>query len=263
MNVVKKPNLPAESGPPDTHGKATVAQPHPVEVRVGEPLFSSLYNDHYFSRHDGLAETRHVFLAGNRLEDRFAELEAGEAFKIGELGFGTGLNFLATWELWRSVRPDDAVLHFTSVEGHPISANLALQAHEEWCELASLSAKLIESWDTLPDGVWIDDQTHIRVVVDEAAVAIDQLSPNHNAWFLDGFSPAKNPAMWNATLMGKMAEKSARDATFASYTAAGWVRRNLEQAGFAVVKQRGFGTKRDMIIGHLIQADESAKGIRD
>ncbi|MEM9677916.1 MAG: MnmC family methyltransferase, partial [Pseudomonadota bacterium] len=105
------------------------------------------------------------------------------------------------------------------------------------------------------DGIWLDPQTHVRVVVDEALSAMNQFQTEQNAWYLDGFSPAKNPDMWSLPLMQALADKSAPDATLASYTAAGWVRRNLRNAGFHIAKQKGFGTKRDMIVGHLEKAD--------
>ncbi|MEM1039843.1 MAG: tRNA (5-methylaminomethyl-2-thiouridine)(34)-methyltransferase MnmD [Pseudomonadota bacterium] len=229
--------------------------PHHVEERDGEPLFSTLFDDHYFSRHDGLAESRHVFLDGNSLPNRLASLTVGTTFRIGELGFGTGLNFLATWALWRALRHQNTALHFTSVEGFPITAIQAAKAHGQWPELEMLSEELIARWQDLPDGVWLDPQTHVRVVVDEARPAMSQFQTEQNAWYLDGFSPAKNPDMWSLPLMQSLARKSAPQATLASYTAAGWVRRNLCDAGFHITKQQGFGTKRDMIVGHLNKAD--------
>ncbi|MEL6701874.1 MAG: tRNA (5-methylaminomethyl-2-thiouridine)(34)-methyltransferase MnmD, partial [Pseudomonadota bacterium] len=209
-----------------------------VEERDGEPLFSTLFDDHYYSRHDGLAESRCVFVDGNHLPSRLSALTAGATFRIGELGFGTGLNFLATWAFWRDLRPGDAVLHFTSVEGFPIAPAQVAKAHGQWPELEVLSKELIAQWQHLCDGVWLDPQTHVRVVVDEALSAVGHFEPHQNAWFLDGFSPAKNPDMWSLPLMQALADKSAPDATLASYTAAGWVRRNLRNAGFHIAKQK-------------------------
>ncbi|MDN3927822.1 hypothetical protein QCC12_22805, partial [Pseudomonas aeruginosa] len=70
----------------------------------GQPL-SRAFGDVYFSRHSGLNETRHVFLATNRLAERFAALGDGEVLCIGETGFGTGLNFLCAWQLFERVAP--------------------------------------------------------------------------------------------------------------------------------------------------------------
>ncbi len=210
--------------------------------------FSHRYGDHYHSRHDGQAEAAHVFISGNGLPDRWA----GRArFAIGELGFGTGLNVLETWRCWRAARPDGPRLSITSLDAHPLSKDAAAEALCRWTTLASLSERVLEVWDRLPDGVMLDDQTELRVVVGEAQEAVASFPTEIDAWYLDGFAPANNPAMWSAELMIELAAKTAPGGTFASYTAAGWVRRNLERAGFTVERKPGYGTKRHMIAGYL------------
>ncbi len=210
--------------------------------------FSPRYGDHYYSRHDGQAETIHVFLGGNGLPDRWM---GRDHFAIGELGFGTGLNVLETWRCWQETRTAGQHLSITSLDAHPLTHHAAEKALARWITLVPLAARLLDVWDGLADGVMLDEQTELRVVAAEAGEAITHFPDRIDAWYLDGFSPANNPAMWSAELMAALAQRTTRDGTFASYTAAGWVRRNLEQAGFTVARKPGYGTKRHMITGYL------------
>ncbi|MEM9737116.1 MAG: MnmC family methyltransferase, partial [Pseudomonadota bacterium] len=73
------------------------------------------------------------------------------------------------------------------------------------------------------------------------------------AWFLDGFAPARNPELWEPDLLAEVARHTAPEGTFATYTAAGHVRRTLEAVGFAVERRPGFGRKRHMTAGRLVK----------
>lgn len=212
----------------------------------GDP-YSVRFADHYYSRHDGRAETRHVFLGGNDLPARWAN---GLDFQIGELGFGTGLNFLETWLCWRDHRKPGQRLTFTSVEGFGLSAEQAHDALRQWPPLDTVRTALIDQWATKDDGVWLDDQTRLHVINGLAEDCIDRFPPV-DAWFFDGFAPDRNPDMWSLELMKRVAARSSPGASFSSYTAAGWVRRNLSEAGFEVERTKGFHTKRHMIVGRL------------
>ena len=212
-------------------------------------LFSKQFEDHYFSRNGGAAECMHVFLNGNDLPKRW---ENGTNFNIGELGFGTGLNFLTTWQIWQQLRRDGQMLIFTSVEAFPVDRKTAHRAIEPYEAFGELRDQLLLQWDELfADHSWqADPQTTLRVIAEPVECALDGFPPI-DAWYLDGFAPARNPDMWSQPVMQAIADHSAPTATFASYTAAGWVRRNLQEAGFDVEKRPGFGTKRDMIAGRL------------
>ncbi|MEM1317178.1 MAG: tRNA (5-methylaminomethyl-2-thiouridine)(34)-methyltransferase MnmD [Pseudomonadota bacterium] len=204
---------------------------------------SQRFDDPYFSAVDGRAEAAYVFLSGNRLPERWRDRDS---FVIGELGFGTGLNFLETWRQWRTARKPGQRLLFQSVEAYPLVAKDALTALARWPDLEA-DAKAL--WKHEFNGqVEIDQQTVLHVRHGFADHLVRQYEPC-DAWFLDGFSPAKNEAMWSAELMKAVFDRTLTDGTFASYTAAGWVRRNLEAAGFSVERQPGFGRKRHMIVG--------------
>jgi len=210
--------------------------------------FSHRFEDHYYSRNDGRAECAHVFINGNGLLERWAQ---AQTFMVGELGFGTGLNFLETWAQWCDNRKKGQHLTFISVEGFPMTREVAAKALARWPGLSAFSEKLLNQWGDLFQKIDLDPQTSLHVHHGDAGKMLLDF-PEIDAWYLDGFAPAKNPDMWSPELMKLMGQKTKSDGTFASYTAAGWVRRNLEEAGFHVEKRPGFGTKRDMIAGHKL-----------
>lgn len=203
------------------------------------------FDDPYYSMADGLAETAHVFLGGNDLPRRFKD-----GFHVAELGFGTGLNVLATWDAWRE-NGQDGVLHYTSFEAFPMTKAEMARALEAFPALADLAAKLIGAWDGRGGLLDLDDTFCVSVIEGDARATLPAWQGHADAWFLDGFSPAKNPELWGADLMQLVAQKTAPNGTFATYTAAGHVRRALAQAGFAVRRDPGFGRKRHMSVGTL------------
>ena len=212
---------------------------------------STRFDDIYFSSDGGLAETAHVFLQGNHLPDAWADQTH---FTIGELGFGTGLNFLATWELWRQTRSPDQHLHFISIEGFPLTQEELSQALEKWPTLAPLVAELITSYPTPHSGthlLHLSDNVSLMLCEDDAIPALSQLEAQVDGWFLDGFSPASNPDMWSEPVFSEVARLSRVGTTFATFTAAGAVRRALAAQGFNVEKVKGFGRKREMLVGRM------------
>ncbi len=158
---------------------------------------SRLYDDVYFSAEDGLAEARTVFLEGCGLPQAW---RGQSSFVVGELGFGTGLNVLALIELWARSRPEPGRLHIFSVEAHPISADDARRALGRWEELDELGARLVSQWPGRAQGLhrveFADLGVILDVVVGEVEQALKAWSGFADAWFLDGFAPARNPAMW-------------------------------------------------------------------
>lgn len=202
--------------------------------------FSARFGDPYFSRSDGLAESRHVFLAGNGLPARFRD-----GFHIAELGFGTGLNLLAAWSAWRA-SGQRGPLTYTSFELAPLSPAEMARAHGAWPELAALSGEFLR----LAEGRPVPDLA-LQVIRGDAAETLPRWTGRADAWFLDGFSPARNPDLWSPGLMAGVAGRTAPGGTFATYSAAGHVRRALAAAGFLVEKVPGYGAKKHMTRGRL------------
>jgi tRNA 5-methylaminomethyl-2-thiouridine biosynthesis bifunctional protein len=225
----------------------------------GQP-FSSRFGDVYFSTDSGLEETRHVFLQGNRLAERFALLSAGNSFCIGETGFGTGLNFLCAWKLFEQVAPVGASLDYFSVEKFPLNDDELHAALALWPDLYAQTEQIKTRWHQRVPGwnCWnfTGGRVRLTLAITDVTGAVSQLPAGCvDAWFLDGFSPAKNPEMWSAEVLAHIARASREGSTLATYTSAGWVRRGLQQAGFEVERAPGFGRKREMVRGVLVSGD--------
>lgn len=206
-----------------------------IEWRDGRVPVSTRFDDPYFSIENGMAETRHVFLGGNDLPARFKG-----GFHVAELGFGTGLNFLVALQAFRDCGCGGA-LRFTSFEAYPMSVadlHAALGAFEGLPE--DLAA--VDAFPVTLDG----PDFALRVVLGDARQTLPQWQGRADAWFLDGFSPAKNPELWAPELMAQVAAHTVQGGTAATYTAAGFVRRGLAEAGFDVSRVAGYGRKRHM-----------------
>lgn len=211
--------------------------------------YSRQFGDHFYCRSDGRLECGHVFLAGNGLPRRW---ETSEAFRIGELGFGTGLNFCETWRQWKLVRRAGANLHFTSFELYPMRAGEIDRALSHWPEINAERQALVAAWPAEPAGrveIAVDGQTQLTVIVGPALDGVTTEQPDFDAWFLDGFAPARNPDMWSPDLMQAIHDRTIPGGSFATYAAAGFVRRNLQGAGYEVERRPGFAGKREMLCG--------------
>ncbi|MEO0751408.1 MAG: tRNA (5-methylaminomethyl-2-thiouridine)(34)-methyltransferase MnmD [Pseudomonadota bacterium] len=220
-----------------------IAQPE-LDWREGRVPVSRRFDDPYFSLEDGLAETRHVFLAGNDLPGRF-----GDGFHIAELGFGTGLNLLAALALWReSGQPGR--LCFTSFEAYPLSPEEMIRAHAAFPELQDLAQALAPHWAHLPQIELAD--LSFRLIEGDARETLTAWDGMADAWFLDGFSPAKNPELWGDEILAQVHAHTTREGTAATYSAAGCVRRGLSAAGFAVKRAPGYGRKRHMTRARMV-----------
>jgi tRNA U34 5-methylaminomethyl-2-thiouridine-forming methyltransferase MnmC len=203
---------------------------------------SERFDDPYYSLDNGLAETRHVFLDGNDLPARFAP-----DFHIAELGFGTGLNLIAARLAWQSAGIGGR-LRFTSFEAFPMlpeDAVTALAAFPEAAPFADDTAALLAD----PTQPLVRDDIEMRLIVGDARDTLPAWQDHADAWFLDGFSPAKNPELWGADLMTEVGRHTAPKGSFATYSAAGDVRRALVAAGFDVTRAPGYGRKRHMSTG--------------
>lgn len=220
---------------------------------------SEVFDDVYFSAQDGLAETQHVFLDNNHLPERWS---GRSAFTVCETGFGTGLNFIAVWELFDRTAEPDQKLHYISFEKYPLEKGQVSDALYQALsprgedlgerEYGSYIDKLCNKYPPLTRGVHriiMNDRVTLTLILNDVNDAIPALDGTVDCWFLDGFKPSSNPDMWSETVFSNMARLSGSGTSFATFTAAGFVKRGLAEAGFTVEKVRGFGRKRDMLRG--------------
>lgn len=229
---------------------------------------SKQFGDVYFSKNNGLLETRHVFLNGNDLTTRLADLKPFEYFCVGETGFGTGLNILALWQLWQQVRPDNhSHLHAISVEKFPLSKVDLIRALNAWPELKPLADQLISQYPmpiagchrlSFPEerfslDLWLGDAHDVFPVIEKTAPV--------NAWFLDGFAPSCNPDMWEENVLNNIVRLSEIGTTFASFSVAGVLRRGLKNHGISISRPRGFKHKREMLKAIWNPAEETESSL--
>lgn len=225
-------------------------QPPALDWRDETIPVSRRFDDPYFSLAGGLDETRHVFLTGNGLPGRFRD-----GFRIAELGFGTGLNLLAV--LLAHQGPGH--VSYTSFEAFPMPAGDIARALAAFPEVATVAQPFLRQWGTGGTTLHFPNLT-ASILLGDARKTLPAWEGQADAWFLDGFSPAKNPELWSPEIMAEVARHTAPGGTFATYTAAGHVRRALAGAGFTVSRQPGFGRKRHMTTG-MLHPTATASGI--
>ena len=215
---------------------------------------STQFDDIYFSKSSGINEARYVFLSKNNLCARFSQLSS-KTFVIGETGFGSGLNFLCSWQLFEQSAPKGATLHFISVEKYPLSWADHARTLTLYPELSQYADQLLDRYIPASNGFhnveFAGGNIKLTLLFGDVLNTLPMILAKVDAWFLDGFAPLKNPGMWKSQIFRIMAKKSVQGATYATFTAARAVRNSLEEAGFSVIKSRGFGHKRDMIHGSL------------
>ena len=208
------------------------------------------FEDVYFSTDGGLDESRYVFLQANKLPERW---QGRASFSIAETGFGTGLNFLATVEAWLAHSETEAVLHYVSVEKHPLQRDDLGRALACWPALEKFSNELIQNYPELTPGYHrrslFNGRVQLTLMLGDAEEMLGELHANIDTWYLDGFAPSKNPDMWSDRLFHHIARLSHEQTWFSTFSAAGVVRRGLQAVGFATEKLKGFGKKREMLRG--------------
>lgn len=265
--------------PTQTDETLTVIKPAKIDWQTDDtgnkvPV-SGEFGDVYFSHADGLAETRHVFLAHNQLPERLSTLAPQQSFVIAELGFGTGLNLLATWLLWRQLRNTHpqlatARLHFITTEKYPIPLADLTQILALWGqrapELTALIAPFLAAYPPLVAGChrlnFFADNLTVDMWFGDAATSLTKLSSNHSieptpfvdAWFLDGFAPSCNSTLWADNIFAQVQRLSRPSTTAATYSCAGVVKRALRASGFEISKVKGFGRKREMLTAVMTDA---------
>lgn len=233
---------------PDDDPTSDTAQPAPEILWKDGIPHATRFDDRYYSSDDPAGETRHTFVEGTGLSD----LCQKPRLTIAETGFGTGLNFLEAAALWCDTAPATARLDYIAVEGFAMARPDLARAHAMFPQHATLSAQLRDAWPApglsgthrlrLANG-----RIRLILLIDDVVTVLRRHDFTADAWFLDGFAPAKNPDMWQPSVMQQVARLSAAGTRLASFTAATAVRRSLQKVGFQVTKRPGFGKKRECL----------------
>ncbi|MEH6611573.1 MAG: bifunctional tRNA (5-methylaminomethyl-2-thiouridine)(34)-methyltransferase MnmD/FAD-dependent 5-carboxymethylaminomethyl-2-thiouridine(34) oxidoreductase MnmC [Halioglobus sp.] len=231
-----------------------------IDWQEGEIPYSKAFADFYYSSVDGLKESEYVFLQGNKLAERLCHHKR-DSFCLGETGFGTGLNFLLTWQAWRNCPEPKPRLHYVAMELTPLSHQDIARALAQWPTLGEYADELLDAYPQTVKGPHRLLMERGKVVLDlhfdDAIDVLNDLAQRHtpffDAWYLDGFTPSRNDAMWQSPLLSAVGQLSRAECTLASFTAAGQVRRDLQNAGFEIVKAPGFGRKRECMRGTLVR----------
>lgn len=234
--------------------KQTILLPAKLTWQDTTPVSAS-FEDFYFSTDDGLNESRYVFLKPNHLPKRFTEGSLSEPFIVAETGFGTGLNFLITWQAWQQETQPKRPLHFFSIEKYPLRREDLSKALANWPELNQFIKPLIEHYPPIVAGLQTLEfeagNVRLSLLFGDITTDLSSLHFKADAWYLDGFAPKKNPEMWTDSFFKAIAQKSKCGTTFSTFTSASMVRKCLASANFTVYKQEGFGKKREMVFGHF------------
>ena len=218
----------------------------------GAPV-SKQFDDIYFNAERGLEESRHVYLEGNQIPSRWrAQTEA--QFVIAELGFGSGLNFCATYQAWRELENGAPRLHFVSLEGFPMRLEDLDRTLSHWPELNEIRQELTAQYPAPVPGVhrllfangavcldlWFGDAESVSEQWTQQELAVD-------AWYLDGFAPSKNESMWSKTMLQRVAQLSRPGTTASTFSVSRHIKEPLLDAGFDLKKMPGFGRKREQL----------------
>ena len=221
----------------------------PLTLAPDGTAVSERYGDVYHSAAGAVAQARHVFLAGNGLPACWCKRN----FTVLETGFGLGINFLTTWAAWRADPNRGTSLPFISLEKHPFVASDLTIAHAVWPEFAELATALHAIWPAPVAGEHTLEFDHgevkLQLIFGDAAETLPLLSERVDAFYLDGFSPAKNPDLWSVEIFRHLARLAVPEASLATWSVAGGVRRALTEAGFIVERRPGFAGKRQMLSG--------------
>ncbi|MFW5440739.1 MAG: tRNA (5-methylaminomethyl-2-thiouridine)(34)-methyltransferase MnmD [Methylophilaceae bacterium] len=214
--------------------------------------YSLDFDDVYYSSANGLAETEYVFIQHNQLDERFTNLQTIE-FIIIETGFGTGLNYFSAIQHFINHAPANTTLRFISIERYPLHPEDFMKANQHWPMFSDLVSALQTAYEQLKDGLnqlsLCDGRIQLDLWIGDVSECLPKIQTAADAWFLDGFAPSKNSDMWSAQLFDQIKRLSKSNTTFATFTSAGKVRRQLQRIGFQVNKTKGFGKKREMLFG--------------
>ena len=222
-------------------------------------VYSRWFDDIYFDKTDGVKEKEHVYLNANDLANR---IKLSDKLCIAELGFGTGLNFILTWRLWKKNRKPNSSLTYISFEKAPLSKKEMTRVYKKFKELNDFSDQLIQkltdNYKTNRTIYFKSENINLILIYDDFSL-LTNFHFKADIWFLDGFAPSKNPEVWDNSYYKNIYNRTNLKGSLSTFTSSGLVRRGLALAGFSVTKVSGFGQKREMLKAIKIEPDIKLK----
>lgn len=215
-----------------------------ISAKLG--IYSKFYNDIYFDKLNGIKESEHVYLNTNKLAEKFKKKQK---FVIAELGFGVGLNFLLTWQLWKENKKTNASLTYISFENAPLSKKEISRVYKKIKNLDQYSNILLKN---IPERYQSTHRIHFKsdnvnlILIYEDINSLLNFNFRADTWFLDGFSPKKNKLAWTDKLFRQIYNFTNLDGSLSTFSVAGHIRRGLLKAGFKVSKVSGHGNKKEI-----------------
>lgn len=212
---------------------------------------STVFNDIYYNTIDGIEEANYVFLQGNNISNRLAN---SNIHTIAETGFGTGLNFLNTVQVFQDNTTSENRLHFISAEKFPLDKSVLQKIYKEWPQFKEITDQVLSQYPPQVAGFHrislLEGKIQLTLMLGDATDCLSKLVASVDAWYLDGFSPSKNPDMWTPELFKEVAAHSIpKQTTLATFTSASKIRNSLQVVGFDIQKRSGFGMKREIVSG--------------
>ena len=238
--------------------------------------YSEQFNDIYFDSESGYQQSEQIFILGNNISNRIKQ--SNDIFFIAETGFGTGLNFLLTLQAYYKLQQESDTnecfkLNFVSVEKYPLTKEQLTNSLNALPQLRYFSDLLLAQYpkfESLDKDLkelsfsFFNDLVTLRIIIDDATEGLSKIKSPRNglidAWYLDGFSPATNPEMWSEQLFEQIGRLSKPQASIATFTVAGFVKRQMQNVGFRTQKKACIGNKQEMLTGVFQQNPKSTKG---
>ncbi|WKC58276.1 tRNA (5-methylaminomethyl-2-thiouridine)(34)-methyltransferase MnmD [Borrelia sp. P9F1] len=215
-------------------------------VFKGRTLYSSRFEDVYYHPQFGLEESIHVFIEGCGLDTDLVSLKA---VNIGELGFGTGLNFIALLKCLRENLIKTRVNYY-SIEGFPLEKEKIRQVSRFFDKELGYFRLLLKRYPSLPRKdvkVRVTENVNLKILIGDARKKLKEIPCCMDYWFMDGFSPNKNPEMWGGEIFNLISQKSKGGAKLSTFSSAKIVKDGLKLASFDYSRVKGFNNKRHMI----------------
>ncbi len=213
------------------------------------------YDDVFFSSSGALDEKQHVFIDQSKLLDR---AKHSASVSVVELGFGFGINFMLSLKALTQNFGKRTTLEYVGIENHMPSIAHLKKLYQQWPKMKPYYQALLRHYPARTNGVFTfaipEYRCRLTLMIGDVSWALSEITGPIDVWYLDGFSPLKNPRMWSYDIMGEVYKKTAQGGCAVTYSCAGSVKRGLLESGFELHKNRGYAAKKHQLLAIKTQA---------